>query len=530
MLSHHPNGALTHLQGVSVGPWHCSILSREGVRTIPGPIQSAAGISWRYYNQDPVWNAPNYIISLAGTPNVIPDTDQIVTDIETGALATVSWVCPHGPANDHPANPVGPAQNYLAGLVNAAMQSEYWPGLAIFVTWDDWGGFYDHVEPPVVDAYGLGPRVPLLVISPYAIPGYVSHEQGEFSSLAKFVLGNWSLPSLGQRDVLATTSDLSDFFDFSQKPIEPFHEDLIDSPTAIAVLFHEDTTEFSAITPQVGGPSTEFQFSIVYTLKTPPTTATVVIDGTPYPMSPIGKSPAAPFGTLYRYSSTLPVGSHAVMFSFTSQGLTVNLPYNAVPYALLVTPFDLADVTTFSEPLFGLPQTFSVEYDSPTQTPPTLLQVDVDGVGYDMELAEGSSSLYQYRTTSLSTGEHYYRFQCSDGSFLGTFEGKNSPMVVPFILSQAGVTPTTGQTNTPFTFKVLYTHSAGLTPASALAYVDGMSHDMTLVSGNPVKGAVYKVSLNLTAGSHEYYFVFTDGLSSYATPRGPSYLTGPSVS
>ncbi len=87
------------------------------------------------------------------------------------------------------------------------MKSPAWASTAIFVTWDDWGGFYDHIVPPQVDASGLGPRVPLLVISPWAKPGYISDDgypsqQGEFSSFDKFIEENWGIPSLEGRDSL----------------------------------------------------------------------------------------------------------------------------------------------------------------------------------------------------------------------------------------------------------------------------------------------------------------------------------------
>ncbi len=113
----------------------------------------------------------------------------------------------------------------MSSIVNAIMHSSEWNSTAIFVTWDDFGGWYDHVPPPQVDGIGLGPRVPLLVISPWAKPGYISSQQGEFASFDKFIEEVFNLPSLGARDSLASTSDLMDYFNFSQTPdpklIEP---------------------------------------------------------------------------------------------------------------------------------------------------------------------------------------------------------------------------------------------------------------------------------------------------------------------
>ena len=98
-------------------------------------------------------------------------------------------------------------------LVNTIMQSPMWNETAIFLTWDEWGGFYDHVTPPSVDEFGLGIRVPLLVISPYAQQG-VDHTQGEFCSTLRFIEDNWGLRQLTERDRQA--SNLSQAFDFDQ--------------------------------------------------------------------------------------------------------------------------------------------------------------------------------------------------------------------------------------------------------------------------------------------------------------------------
>jgi phospholipase C len=94
-----------------------------------------------------------------------------------------------------------------------------WKSTAIFVTWDDYGGFYDHVPPPQVDDFGFGIRVPLLVISPYAKRGVIDHHLGEFSSVLRFIEDNWNLGQLTGRDRAAR--DLAYDFDFTQKPRPP---------------------------------------------------------------------------------------------------------------------------------------------------------------------------------------------------------------------------------------------------------------------------------------------------------------------
>ena len=112
----------------------------------------------------------------------------------------------------------------MASVVNAIGQSTYWQTTAIIVVWDDWGGFYDHVPPPFQDHYGgLGFRVPMIVVSPYALgggsPNYVSHTQYEFGSILKFIEGTFGLGSLGTSDERATS--IVDCFNFAQQP-RPF--------------------------------------------------------------------------------------------------------------------------------------------------------------------------------------------------------------------------------------------------------------------------------------------------------------------
>ena len=100
--------------------------------------------------------------------------------------------------------------------MNAIGTSQYWNSTAIFIIWDDWGGWYDHVVPPQYDLMGLGFRVPLVVVSPWSKHGYVSHVQHESASILKFIEDDFGLPSLEQAD--ARADNLIDCFDFSQRP------------------------------------------------------------------------------------------------------------------------------------------------------------------------------------------------------------------------------------------------------------------------------------------------------------------------
>jgi len=103
--------------------------------------------------------------------------------------------------------------------MNTLMQGPVWNSTAVFIAWDDFGGFYDHVAPPVLDQLGLGPRVPLLIISPYAKAGYISHTVYEHSSILKFVEARYQFQPLALRDTVA--SDMQDSFDFTQSPQPP---------------------------------------------------------------------------------------------------------------------------------------------------------------------------------------------------------------------------------------------------------------------------------------------------------------------
>jgi phospholipase C len=175
-----------------------------------------------------LWNAFDAVDAVRyskewGT-NVTFSNTVIFKDISKNKLPAVSWVIPDRDESDHPQplhGDVGPA--WVASIVNAIGTSAYWNNSAIVVVWDDWGGFYDHVPPPLTDHWGgLGFRVPMLVVSAYArenksgAPGYISKTQYEFGSILKFVEETFDLGSLGTTDVRAKS--IGDCFDFKQSP------------------------------------------------------------------------------------------------------------------------------------------------------------------------------------------------------------------------------------------------------------------------------------------------------------------------
>lgn len=149
----------------------------------------------------------------------LTDATQFYTDAQNGKLPQVSWIIPNNNLSEHPPASVATGMNYVTGLVNAVMNSPQWNSTAIFISWDDWGGFYDHVDPPKVDQYGLGIRVPGLVISPYARQGYVDHKTYSFESWLRLIEERFGVIPMTVRD--NTANDMADAFDFTQQPRPP---------------------------------------------------------------------------------------------------------------------------------------------------------------------------------------------------------------------------------------------------------------------------------------------------------------------
>jgi phospholipase C len=163
---------------------------------------NAAHVSWKYYAPPPgafgyIWSTFDDIrhirYSSQWTTHV-PRTRQFLVDVKTGHLPAISWLTSDLNTSDHPPTSICIGQNWAAEEINAVMRSKYWKSTAIIMTWDDFGGFYDHVPPPAVAGYRLGPRVPLLVISPYARPHLKDHRQYDFRSVLKFVESTFHLP------------------------------------------------------------------------------------------------------------------------------------------------------------------------------------------------------------------------------------------------------------------------------------------------------------------------------------------------
>ena len=183
-----------------------------------GDRLTAAGLTWKSFS--PGFAKAGYQWSAYDAINHIRNTSQWTAHVldvngfktRSSSLPTVTWITPPGQYSEHPTSPMSRGESWTVAQINSIMASPDWPSTVIFVTWDDFGGFYDHVAPPNVDNLGYGARVPLLIISPYVTAGQVCHTQGSFDSLLAFVEYNWSLPALTTRD--ATADPLLSCFNF----------------------------------------------------------------------------------------------------------------------------------------------------------------------------------------------------------------------------------------------------------------------------------------------------------------------------
>ena len=219
-----------------------------------------AAVSWRYYvvsgtepdcqnpaavacapvEQQPstfgIWNPLPFFDTVRQNGQVgnIQSVSNFYSAAKGGTLPAVSWVVPSGDVSEHPPSSVGAGQSYVTSLINAIMSGPDWSSTAIFLAWDDWGGFYDHVVPPTVDVNGYGLRVPGIVISPYAKKGYIDHQTLSFDAYLKFIeddfLGGARLdpatdgrpdPRPTVRERAGILGDLVNDFDFSQVPRAP---------------------------------------------------------------------------------------------------------------------------------------------------------------------------------------------------------------------------------------------------------------------------------------------------------------------
>jgi phospholipase C len=183
-----------------------------------------------------IWNPlPLFTdVKQDGQLNNIQPLESFLAAAKAGTLPAVSWVIPSGGNSEHPPNSVHEGQAYVTALVNAVMESPDWNSTAIFLGWDDWGGFYDNVAPPTVDPNGYGLRVPSITISPYARQGYIDKQTLSQDAYLKFIeddfLGGSRLnPATDGRPDLrpdvredeGVLGNLVEDFNFDQAPRKP---------------------------------------------------------------------------------------------------------------------------------------------------------------------------------------------------------------------------------------------------------------------------------------------------------------------
>jgi len=212
------------------------------------------GISWKYYIRDyepdlnyrdlkelnylppqiqwvPLLSFDRFLDNPELSSRIV-DLGEYYTDLENDTLPAVSYVLLLG-ATDHPVSDPQLGQITIRTMLHTLMESKAWTNTALLITYDDWGGWYDHVPPPQVDKYGYGFRVPLMLVSAYARQGYIDHTRLDHTSLLKFIESNWDIAPLAERDRQA--NNFTSAFDFSQPPREPIFVSFGRTPRASPV-------------------------------------------------------------------------------------------------------------------------------------------------------------------------------------------------------------------------------------------------------------------------------------------------------
>jgi phospholipase C len=200
----------------------------------------AAGVSWKFYVQNynptityrnesasgnkgsqvvwvPLLNFDRFIDDPTLSSHIV-DLNQYFIDLQNGTLPAVSYIVPSG-ASEHPPSSLMSGQRFVKSVLQELMRSSSWDSTAFMLAYDDWGGWYDHVKPIQVDQFGYGPRVPVILVSPYAKSGYIDHTVLDFTSMLKFIEQNWNIAPLAQRDTKA--NNFLSAFDFNQAPRLP---------------------------------------------------------------------------------------------------------------------------------------------------------------------------------------------------------------------------------------------------------------------------------------------------------------------
>ena len=259
---------------VTEGAWTVYLNQSQTIQTIVDQLSSSK-VSWKYYDSPIPATCKSLLQAIAVSCKNVNPYDywnpleaknssyteyashfkwrgQILTDIQNGGLPAVSWVIPAGAFSDHPPANVTLGEYWVTDVVNAIEDSQYWKNTMIVVMWDDFGGFFDVMKPPVVPQYGLGFRAPALIISPYSRQG-IDNNIYSFESTLKFIDDNWGISPLNAR--VAAANDISTALNFNQSPIPPITMPLSQAAIgAISGCFRTNTNCGSKIQSQGAGP------------------------------------------------------------------------------------------------------------------------------------------------------------------------------------------------------------------------------------------------------------------------------------
>ena len=174
-----------------------------------------ADVNFQFHHQPFVYYA-NYADGTANKTKYLLDETKFITAAQNGTMPSVSFIKPIGEENEHPGYAdIVAGENHVIQLINAIQSGPEWNSTAIIITYDENGGFWDHVAPPAIDRWGPGTRVPAIIVSPYAKKGFVDHTQYETVSILAFIEKRFGVAALGTRD--AAAADLENAFDFTQK-------------------------------------------------------------------------------------------------------------------------------------------------------------------------------------------------------------------------------------------------------------------------------------------------------------------------
>jgi hypothetical protein len=406
--------------------------------TLADELQNA-GITWKYYAPPKGVNGYSYSTlnsfsqfrnTSLWTTNVV-SYDDFITDVQNGTLPAVSWLSPGRIQSEHPPQDFCPGEGWTVTQLNALMaNSALWNSTAVFLTWDDFGGFYDHVNPPPRDQFSLGPRVPMLIISPYAKKGYISHTQYEFASVLRFIEERYGLAALGDRD--ATANDTTDSFDFSQTPLPPLNLTprtcSLTPPGTVNVGYQAVNTPSPIWAVQFTNPSSTTAITIHSITTTGPFTTASLCGGSVPVLSNCSLNV-----TFTPTAAGTATGTITIVDSDPSSPQTINLTGQGTELSQSATSLH------FSETALGktsAPRTVSLKNLGTTSI--TLAEIQATGPYSETNTCGGA--LNGGATCSISVSFSPLRSGSSYGAIYVTTNGPGSPQVVNLTGSASALT------------------------------------------------------------------------------------------